>query len=222
MQKKIWATFVATLAVASVVMPGALFNVDTGTTEPDKGKELFDRHCGTCHTKSEKTASYLQDDVAYFIKAGVPAQSMGMLLRKPVRSRPPGANMPAFSPKQLSDADLDLIGLYLASGTVAPKTPLSLGNAEKGKPLYSKHCAVCHGSKGQGVGKFLPLAVFANQLKEAKTPSSVILGFVMLSCRSGSVAKMPTYSTKKLSDKDLAHIASYIWAMPMPTTPIKR
>lgn len=181
------------------------------------GKQVFDEYCAACHNKLEKVGSFLVDDSAYFVRAGVPAVAAGMLLRHPVRMRPEGSRMPAYTPDEISDQDLDDVGYYLASFTPEPDTPPALGSASAGAGLYAKHCAACHGAKGEGVGKMLPLAFFANDLKQNGVPPSVILGFVMLSARSGSVPKMPTFSEERLSDTDLADIAAFIWEMPLPS-----
>jgi len=182
------------------------------------GERLFNEYCNACHNRLEKVGSYLVDDTAYFVNAGVPAQAAGSLLRHPVRNQPPGSIMPVFTPEEISDADLDDIGFFLASKTPPPTTPPALGSAERGGPLYAKNCAGCHGAHGEGKPA-MPVAIFANELKQGGAPPNVMLGFVMLSARSGSVPRMPTYTPEKLSDKDLADIAAFIWSMPMPAMP---
>jgi cytochrome c oxidase cbb3-type subunit III len=213
------------LSVIGVLGGAALLGLVVAPAGSDKsrapdatnGERVFNEYCAACHNKLEKVGSYLVDDTAYFVRAGVPAEAMGSLYRHPVRVRPPESRMPAFAPTEVSDADLDDMGLYLASQTPPPGNPPALGSAERGAPLYARTCAACHGAEGQGVKQMLPLAIFSNQLREAKAPPSVILGFVMLSTRSGSVPKMPSYSRETLSDRDLADIAAHIWSMPMPS-----
>lgn len=183
------------------------------------GKQVYDEYCAACHNKLKKVGPYLFQDAAYFIKAGVPAKALGMLMRNPVRHRPPDSRMPVFSPSEISDAALDDLGMYVGSKTPPPKTPQAMGSAQRGGPLYGQHCAGCHGASGEGANGIMPVAMFANQLKQGHAPPNVMLGFVMLASRSGSVRGMPTFAANVLSDRDLADIAAHIWAMPVPAPP---
>lgn len=183
------------------------------------GKEVYMENCAACHNSLKKVCPALVEDVGYFIRAGVPPQAMGALLRKPVRERPPGSRMPSFTPAEISDADLDDMGLYLAGFTPVPARPPRLGVASRGAARYGESCAPCHGANGEGVGEILPLAHFANGLKQGGAPPAVILGFVHLATRSGSVPNMPTFTPSQLSDRDLADISAHIWAMQVPQAP---
>lgn len=205
---------VSVLAV-TITRPG---QAEDRKPDPEHGRLVFYENCAACHNRLKKVGPSLVDDTAYFVRAGVPPPAMGTLLRKPVRQRPEGSRMPAFTPSEISDADLDDLGLYLAGFTPVPKPPPAMGSAERGAPLYAKACASCHGAKGEGVGKMLPVAVFANQLKKGGAPPNVMLAFVNLSSRSG-VPGMPTFTPAQLSDRDLADIAAHIWQMPMPAPP---
>lgn len=192
---------------------------EEGRPPPDaaRGERLFNENCAACHNRLKKVGPYLAEEAVHFINAGIPAKAMGMLLRNPVRNQHPGSRMSTFTPEEISDADLDDIGFFLASNIPPPKTPPALGSAERGAPLYAQHCAGCHGANGAG-GPAMPVAIFANELKKGGAPPNVMLGFVMLSARSG-VPGMPTYPPEKLSDANLADIAAHIWAMPMPAMP---
>jgi mono/diheme cytochrome c family protein len=144
---------------------------------------------------------------------------MGMLLQKPVRVKREGSIMPAFTPDQLSDADLADIGVYLGSHYTPPAAPPALGVAANGAENYAKYCAMCHGANGEGVGKMMPVAFMAAEFKQHNLPPQLMLAFVNLACRSGSVKDMPVIGEDKLSDQDLADIAAYIWEMPVPAMP---
>ncbi len=162
-------SFVAALLAGAAVLAGAISlpgQAEDRKPDPEHGRLVFYENCSACHSRLKKVGPSLVDDTSYFVKAGVPPAAMGTLLRKPVRQRPEGSRMPAFTPSEVSDADLDDVGMYLASFTPVPKTLPALGSAECGAPLYAKSCASCHGAKGEGAGKMLPVAVFANQLKK--------------------------------------------------------
>jgi cytochrome c553 len=124
--------------------------------------------------------------------------------------------MPAFTPSELCDQDLDNMGLFLGAMTPAPATPPSLGSAERRDTAYSRSCASCHGAQGEGVEGMLSVAVFTDQLRAAEVPPNVMLGFVMLSARSGSAPNTPTYAADELTDQALADIVAHIWRMSAP------
>ncbi|MBI3946132.1 MAG: cytochrome c [Armatimonadetes bacterium] len=106
-----------------------------------RGKAVYEQRCAVCHSASAKMGPPLDKDVGYFVKAGVPAEVMGGILQQPVRVRPPGSRMPAFTPSELSDADVANIAAYLHSLTPAPKTPLRPGVAARGAKPYARNCA---------------------------------------------------------------------------------
>ncbi|MBI3946131.1 MAG: hypothetical protein HY321_09450 [Armatimonadetes bacterium] len=66
------------------------------------------------------------------------------------------------------------------------------------------------------------LAAMVAGLKQAKAPPNVMLGFVLLACRSGSLPHMPTFAPAVLSDAALADIAARIWSFPPPPAPPKQ
>lgn len=180
------------------------------------GEQVYQQYCAACHNEDGRVGPPLVASTAYFVNAGVPAQALGPLFYHPVRQRPAGSIMPAFTPQELSDADLNDLGYYLGGLIPAPAAPPALGSAERGAPLYAANCALCHGTSEDFAGKVLPLAFFANELREGGAPPFVMLGFVNLASRSGYVKDMPTYTEDQLSAAELADIAAYIYAMPAP------
>lgn len=211
-----WPLYAYTLAAVMLLL-AAVFkpaNSAGDSAVAEYGQQRFLECCSACHNSLRKVGPPLAEDTAYFIKAGVPAEVMGVLLQHAVRQRPPDSRMPVFTPEEVSDADLHAMGMFLASCTPPPAEPPQLGSAERGAELYARHCAMCHGAKGEGVGQMLPLALFAEELRSSGAPPNLMLGFVTLSTRSGDVPKMPVYSPEQLSDADLADLAAYLWAMP--------
>lgn len=187
--------------------------------DPVRGKELYGNLCEACHNQQRFVGPALIDDVGYFVRAGIPVEMMGMLLQKPVRAGHEGSIMPVYTPDQVSDADLNDIGAYLASYHPAPAAPPQMGSAEQGGPLYAANCAMCHGDHGEGVQGMTPVAFMAAEMKQHNLPPNIMLAFVMLSARSGDVGKMPVFSEDSLSDTQLDDIAAYIWDMPVPEMP---
>lgn len=210
----LWVLPVVLAAVAVVLV------VTPGQSRPSKavrhGEALFLNNCAACHNALHKVGPPMVKDVGYFVQAGVPAQVLGGMLTHAVRQRPEQSVMPTFTPTELSDADLQDIALYLTAQTPAPKTPLAMGSAEAGAPLYAANCAKCHGAQGEGPGRAPAVAGIANEMKQATMPPSVMVGYVLLATRSGSLPHMPTFAPEKLSDAQLADIAAFIWALPPP------
>jgi mono/diheme cytochrome c family protein len=94
-----------------------------------------------------------------------------------------------------------------ASTAAAENAPA--GSAEKGQRLYKQDgCGDCHGLAGQGAGRTgprigpnpMPYSAF---LKYSRKPSG----------------EMPPYTTKVLTDQDLADIYTFLKALPLPADP---
>ena len=90
----------------------------------------------------------------------------------------------------------------LSLGAQTPPTPA--GNAETGKRLFnSVGCFQCHGYEGQGGGgaRLAPNPIaFAALSKYVRAPSG----------------QMPPYTTKVLSDQQLADIYAFLKSIPAP------
>lgn len=50
-------------------------------------------------------------------------------------------------------AGLGVLGLLLACIGYAPATPVAPMDLEKGRAIYQRHCADCHGTEGKGDGQ---------------------------------------------------------------------
>ncbi len=113
---------------------------------PD-GQELYRQHCAACHGDIGKGG------------VGIPLALPALLNTVPdsylvetIRRGRPGRIMPAFP--ELSDAQVDAIVHHLRSWSGSKPTPLPetpvIGDVARGKILFQKHCASCHGSNGEG------------------------------------------------------------------------
>ena len=87
------------------------------------------------------------------------------------------------------------------------------GNAANGKTVYMKAgCYACHGSMGQGGpgGRIAPMAlqqpIFTNYVRNGKANPGA----------NRNWSGMPPFSTKFISDSELADIYAYLTSIPAP------
>jgi len=96
-----------------------------------------------------------------------------------------------------------LIGiLLLASAAAAQTQPSSAGNAQAGKDLYLRYsCYACHGYDGHGGAgaRLVPMRMTVERF----------------TAYVHSPRQMPPYSTKLLSDAQLADLWAYIKSLPV-------
>ena len=122
--------------------------------------------------------------------------------------RSPKDPMPAFSTTDISDAQLVDLYAFLKSSAAAPPAQTSTpgaGNAENGKVLYVKiGCYECHDRDAGGAGTGPRLA-----------PNPMAWPAFSHQVRS-PVNSMPPYTTKVLSDTDLADIYAFLLTIPKP------
>ena len=119
------------------------------------------------------------------------------------------APMPAYTASQVSDAALADVYAFLKSVPAEPASTVSAdaGNADSGKRLYtSAGCLLCHNGEGQGGGPGPALAPHPNMIAFA--------AFVR-QCRQPS-NNMPPYTSKVLSDQQIADIYAYLATIPKP------
>jgi mono/diheme cytochrome c family protein len=97
--------------------------------------------------------------------------------------------------------------LLLACASVVAQTPKAAGNAQNGKRIYVSYgCYQCHGREGQGsaatgprIGpRPIPFAVFAQYVRQP-------------------AGQMPPYTSKIVTDSELADIYAFLQARPQPT-----
>lgn len=213
-----WRSRWLALAFAAVVVVPALLSAPVYSEEAPpinyaNGEQLFQRNCMACHNETKLVGPPLIEDAAYFVRAGVPYELMGALLQEPVRVKREGSIMPVFTTEQLSDADLNDIGGFIASFEPIPDMPLQMGDPNNGATLYSQTCALCHGVNGEGSSSIRSLAVLSSMLRQYNMPPSAMIGFTNMASRSGSIVGMPAISEQVLSDQDLLDIAAHLWTL---------
>lgn len=116
------------------------------------------------------------------------------------------APMPSFSTSQVSDADLADVFAFLSTKTAPPQAAAPAGNAANGKMAFMRAgCFECHdtqGQGGQGTGPRL-------------APNPIAYSAFTHQCRQ-PVNQMPPYTSKVVSDAELADIYAYLQSVPAP------
>lgn len=168
--------------------------------DPDNGKKIFaSQNCGSCH------GADAQGGVGPLI--GPPPGTMAQFV---VSVRQPTGQMPAYSDKQVSDQELTDLYAYLKTmGSPAQAAVTLTGNAEHGKQIFTSYgCYQCHGYVGQGGAAGVRIG-----------PPPISLKAVMAYIRQPT-GQMPPYTSKVVSDQEVADIYAYLQSVPAPP-PVK-
>ena len=114
--------------------------------------------------------------------------------------------MPPFAPGAVSDQQLADIYAFLKSVAPPPSASETLtGNADNGKKLFAAYgCYECHGRQGAGASTGPRIG-----------PPAITLAAVLRYVRAPT-GQMPPYTTKVVSDQDLADIYTYLKSLPPP------
>jgi mono/diheme cytochrome c family protein len=162
-----------------------------------KGKDAFNRHiCATCHGP--------EGQGAVGPSLAPPPQPLGDFSRY---VRQPAGKMPPFSSQAVSDAELADIYAFLQSANPAPPNNLSAltGNAQNGKRTYvADGCYECHGLVGQGAQ--------STAAPRIGPPGLTIDAFARYI--HAPTGNMPPYTSKVVSDQDVADIYAFLKAVP--------
>ena len=196
------------LALLFLAAPGFTFaggqksptKAATGNT--DAGKQLFaGLGCAGCHGAAAMGGSGPQ--------IAPPPLALPEFLKF---VRQPNGAMTSFSTEQVSDAQLRDIYSFLQSLSAAPNVDASssaaapAGDASNGKKLFSTDgCYHCHGYAAQGASATGPrlaphplaYAAFMAQLRHPRN-------------------EMPPYTSKVLSDAEVADIYAFLQTLPEP------
>jgi mono/diheme cytochrome c family protein len=197
------AWFLAVLAVAAILAPFPTANAQT-PGGAQNGKMVFEKlGCSRCHGSAGEGMSQSGN--------GPPKIAATHLsLREFVGSvRDPKGQMPPFSEKQVSDVELSDVYTFLQSIPSQPKPELpSSANPENGKRFYSSFgCYECHGLQGQG-----SVQTGGARLGPPQIPFS---GFVAYARQP--TGQMPPYTSKAISDSQLADIYAFLRSIPQAT-----
>lgn len=178
-------------------------SVPGGDVNIENGKTVFSsQQCETCHGNQGQGGV---GAAAGPLIAG-PSMTLAMFIES-VRNAP--VPMPAYSASQVSDAALSDVYAFLKS--MAPTVQTSMvtaaaGNAENGKRLFvSAGCDSCHNGDGQGGG---------NAPRLAPNPNMMAFAAFVQACREPD--RMPPYTSKVLSDAQLADIYAFLQTVPKP------
>jgi mono/diheme cytochrome c family protein len=171
---------------------------DAGTSSVANGKRVFaTAGCVACHGRQgEGTASGIQ--------IAPPPLELPALINY---VREPTGKMPPFGSGAVSDQQLSDIYAFLKSVAPPPSAGESLtGNGDNGKKLFLAYgCFECHGRQGAGAStgpRIGPPAIsFAAVLRYVRAPSG----------------QVPPYTTKVVSDQELADIYTYLKSLPPPS-----
>jgi mono/diheme cytochrome c family protein len=160
----------------------------------DNGRQMFaSAGCGTCHGVQGQ-GTPLAPPVA------PPPLDLAALI---AYARHPTGKMPPVPAATASDQQLADIYAFLKSQGSLPQE--LNGNAENGKRLFLAYgCYECHGRQGAGAAiapRIGPPALsFVGVLRYVRAPTG----------------QMPPYTSKVVSDQDLADIYSYLKTFPPP------
>jgi mono/diheme cytochrome c family protein len=115
-----------------------------------------------------------------------------------------GRDIRAFS--LLLSLTIPLLALPAARAQQKPDTPAA-GSAQSGKKIFvADGCYECHGFEGQG----------AAQTGAARIGPPQLSFDAFLSYVRKPAVQMPPYTSKAVSDRDLADIYAYLKSIPMP------
>src|SRR4051812_30690066 len=96
--------------------------------------------------------------------------------------------------------------LIFCSAVAMAQNNSPAGNAEAGKRLYLRNgCYECHGTVGQGAG--------ANPAAPKLAPKPIALSAMIAYIRKPA-AQMPPYTSKVMSDADVADVHAYLRSIP--------
>jgi mono/diheme cytochrome c family protein len=163
----------------------------------ENGKRMFaSAGCGACHG-SQGQGTSMAPQIA---PPPLELQTLIAYVRQPSSKMPP---VPAATA-----SDQDLADIYAFLKSMAPGGALAeelKGNAENGKRLFTAYgCYECHGRQGAG-------AAIAPRIG----PPALSLAGVLRYVRAPT-GQMPPYTSKVVSDQDLADIYSYLKSFPAP------
>ncbi len=131
----------------------------------------------------------------------------------------PMAEVVYRSLQHLNDADLQAIAAYLQSlpqvPAVSPAAPAAAADTARGRDIYERRCADCHGSDGRGVpGAYPPLA--GNRKVTMASSANLVLvvvngGFPPATAGNPRPYGMPPFG-QELNAADIAAVLSHIRA----------
>jgi len=200
-----------------IILCGLLLS--TALSAAPDGARLYERHCSACHG--------LNGEGGVGIPLALPSFQAAVgddFLFTTIRHGRPGRVMPSF--KSLSDAQVEAIVAHIR--TLAPQEKQAeqrkvelkpaYGNPARGKRLFAKNCAQCHGENGgggHGTGvtfsrpRDLPIMAPAlNNEGFLAAASNAMIKRTLMEGREGT--PMISFLKAGLSEQDIDDIVSYV------------
>jgi mono/diheme cytochrome c family protein len=189
--------FAATVVAAQTAGPGAKANASAGNVQT--GRQLFaSQNCAICHGT--------EGQVAVGPRIAPPGRALYDFMQY---VRQPTGKMPAVTRETLPDARLTDIYAFLQSIAPAagPAVSAASGNAENGKRIYTSYgCYQCHGREGQG-----SMQTGAPPIGPPAISISAFASYI-----HQPTGQMPPYTSKVVSDSDIADIYVFLQSIPPP------
>ncbi|NKE67371.1 cytochrome c [Ramlibacter sp. RBP-2] len=131
----------------------------------------------------------------------------------------PMAEVVLHSTQHLARSDLRAMAMFLqslpqaAAPAVQPAVPTPREMAERGSKLYERHCAACHGARGEGVPGAYP-ALAGNRAVTLPVTANLVQvvlhgGFAPATAGNPRPFGMPPFATL-LGDRDVAAVLTHV------------
>ena len=171
--------------------------------DAQNGKKVFEKlGCFRCHGSAGEGMAQTGKE------AGSPKIAATKLsLRGFLESvRKPKGQMPPFGTKQVSDEELSEVYAFLESAASQPRLELpSSASSKDGEHLYTAFgCYECHGYQGQG-----SVQTGGSRIGPPQIPYSGFVAYIRQ-----PAGEMPPYTSKALSDAELADIYVFLQSRP--------
>jgi cytochrome c oxidase cbb3-type subunit 3 len=184
------------------------------TGQPD-GHLLYQQHCAVCHGVDGGGGVGIPLNLPDFL-----AVASDDYMRSTLREGRPGRVMPAFP--NFDDAEIQAIAEHIRGWSDQPTPQYDSdsieASAERGKAIYSVHCASCHGKNGgggSGTGitfsrpRGAPvMAPALNNIGFQRSVSDAMLKATLLRGRQGT--PMPSITALGLTDEDANALVAHI------------
>jgi len=122
--------------------------------EPASGAQLFGLFCAGCHGRDLRGGKNAKIHTPSLANPDFLSVASDEFIKTMILHGRSGTLMPAWSKHGLTDAQVTRIVGYIRSheskGANLTKTAALHGSADSGRALYGKHCANCHGLRGEG------------------------------------------------------------------------
>lgn len=193
--------------IAALMVAGALALIPDANTQvrgdAQNGKKVFEKlGCFRCHGSAGEGMSQTGK------QAGSPKIAATKLsLRDFLQSvRKPRGQMPPFLATQVSDEELSDVYAFLESAASQPRLALpSSASSKDGEHLYTAFgCYECHGYQGQG-----SVQTGGSRIGPPQIPYSGFLAYIRQ-----PAGEMPPYTSKALSDAQVADIYVFLQSRP--------